>query len=214
MENDICQVRLVWYWPEHVRRNEIGFAQIKQLVASKSNTTAYEFNLFLYAFLCPAKNLDLFISVKLTEEDSRKFDIIQKNLNAIEIFERAGLVIEKQLTNQWLEIRNVAARATARDEQRSLATLLFSGPSTAEQVATDLGISVNLVQRVMQSVQSVLKTAKPEDGCYQLETGTDTLSATLYLLRCTLGIDPIAVLEPIIEFSEKEPIPGEADNGN
>ncbi len=204
MQNNIGQVRLVWDWPGSIRRNEIGFGQIKQMVLSSNDTTPCQLNLFLYSFLCPAKNLDLLLTEALTVADAEKFESIQKNLNIIEHFERSGIVKRNQemVCKKWLEIRKVAARANARDEQRTLATLLFSGPSTTDEVAKDLGISVNLAQRIMRAVQSVLTTAMPEDGRYQLDTDTDSLSATLYLLKCTLGLDPTAVLSPIVGNAE------------
>ncbi len=201
MDNEVGQIQLVWDWPIKVRRNEIGFAQIKQRLLSRNNSIPYQLNFFLYAFLCPAKNLDLFLTVTLTTESLKKYDSIREKLNAIEKFERTGIVDSRQenVTSKWLEIRNVAARTTARDEQRTLATLLFSGPSTAEEIATDLGISVNLVKRVLQSIQSVLKTLKPGDEYCQLDTESDSLSATLYLLRSTLGLDPVAILKPMVD---------------
>ena len=92
------------------------------------------------------------------------------------------------------------ARKNARDEQRTLATLLFSGPSSAEEVATDLGMTANLASRMLRVLGPVVE--QTEQGRFVLRTDTDTLAVVLHLLRSTLGLDPILVLRRRISARE------------
>ena len=116
-------------------------------------------------------------------------------------FERdATRLRETGLRTIYLAARNVATRKSARDEQRALATLLFSGPSTAEQLAEDLGISKNLAERILRVLGAVIE--ERASGRFALRADTDTLAVVLQLLRGTLGLDPIRVLRRRIRSSE------------
>jgi hypothetical protein len=106
------------------------------------------------------------------------------------------------LESIYLAARNVVARKSARDEQRTLATLIFSGPSTTEQIAEDLGISENLAGRILRVLGAVVEGQA--SGRFALRAGTDTLAVVLQLIRSTLGLDPIRVLRRRIEAQKSE----------
>ena len=45
-----------------LRRNEAGFGTVKSMAERASVDNPLVLNAFLYAFLCPAKNFDLFLT--------------------------------------------------------------------------------------------------------------------------------------------------------
>jgi len=203
-------IRLVMNWDElgetaGLRRNEAGFGSIKTLAEKASSDQPLVINAFLYAFLCPAKNFDLFLNEDL---DTVADDVgsIWTKLNLLEDFERDGNAIsDPDLQRLYVAARNKLARKNARDEQRTLATLLFSGPSSTDQVAADLGISENLASRMFRVLGPVVE--QTEQGRYALRTDTDTLAVVLHLLRSTIGLDPIPVLRRRIAAQKKRMSP-------
>lgn len=197
-ETPTLKVSLVLGWGDlgtttGLRRNASGFGTIKDLAQSASPRDPLKLNAFLYAFLCPAKNFDLFLAENMSAIAVSVRDIDQK-IHQLSDFEREARTLPPQdLRETYLALRNVVARRTARDERRTLATLLFSGPSTAKQVADDLGIGENLVERVFRALAPVLE--RQGDERVALKEDTDTLATVLHLLRSTVGVDPLAVLQ-------------------
>lgn len=192
-----ADVELVLGWkdlnePAKFRRNEAGFGEIKKHVEQARPDGPLKLNAFLYAFLCAAKNLDLFLTEN-PEAISQEINTISENMDQLAEFERdARPMCNAALCQTYLELRKVVARPTARDERRTLATLLFSGTSTAEQIAEDLGISANLANRVLRALGPVLED--PDAKSFTLRADTDCLAVVLHLLRSTLGVDPVTVL--------------------
>lgn len=176
-----------------LRRNQAGFGRIKDLVTQAGSEKPLRLNAFFYAFLCPAKNFDLFLSEDFADI-SEPIHAIDDKLRELSAFEReARQPASKDLRKTYLELRPVIARPTARDERRTLATLLFSGPSTAAQVAKELGIPANLVLRIFLALDPVLYRRDAERVV--LRTDHNSLAVVLYLLRSTLGVDPLSVLK-------------------
>lgn len=175
-----------------LRRNQAGFTTIKAMAEEATAENPLTLNAFLYAFLCPAKNFDLFLRENLQAITS-DIQSITERMKEIEAFERDAASLNDGLRMTYLAARNVVARRSARDERRTLATLLFSGPSTARQIAEDLGIAEGLAVRTLRTLASVLK--QQPGGQVVLRSDPDTLAVVLHLLRSTLGIDPIRVLE-------------------
>ena len=198
---DKDDVSLVLGWHDlgesaDLRRNTAGLGTIKSLAEQANSEKPLVINAFLYAFLCPAKNFDLFLNENI-DEISSGVASIEKKMNSLADFEREATGLrEASLRDVYLASRNVAARKSARDEQRTLATLLFSGPSTTEQIAEDLGISENLAGRVLRVLGSVVEE---QAGRFTLRADLDTLAVVLQLLRSTLGLDPIRILRRRIE---------------
>lgn len=185
------------------RRNSVGFGQLKEDArAAAESGTALRVNAFLYAFLCPAKNFDLFLQENF-DAVAGQVDRIQEAMLALQHFERTGDDgLDSHLRSTYLALRRVVARRSARDERRTLATLLFSGPSTPEQISQDLGITVNLVERTLLALALVVDVS--EDGTHVLNSEPESLAVVLQLLQSTLGFDPIRVLKRRIEARESE----------
>ena len=206
-EPDEDDVGLVLGWHDldesaGLRRNTAGFSTIKSLAEQANSEKPLVINAFLYAFLCPAKNFDLFLKENV---DTISSDVarIEKKMKSLADFEREATSLrEAGLRKIYLAARNIAARKSARDEQRTLATLLFSGPSTAKEIAQDLDISENLAGRILRVLGSVAEEQDP--GRFTLRADTDTLAVVLQLLRSTLGLDPIRVLRRRIEARKLE----------
>lgn len=190
-------------WPNSLRRNETGFSTIKNLVATQPCEHPYRINAFLYASLCTGKNLDLFLEEDLSEIKPALAQIAD-GMEKIEELEREGAVnISTSLRDQWLAIRKIAARANVRDELRVLSTLLFSGPSQIEEIATDLGISANLVERILQAIEPVLASPVSSVSTHGLSTDTNSLTVVIYLLKTTLGIDPAGILQRRLSIKKR-----------
>ncbi len=185
-----------------LRRNEAGFGTVKSMAERASVDNPLVLNAFLYAFLCPAKNFDLFLT-ESTAAISSDIQEISAKIESLSEFERDAVDQPPAgLRETYLVLRNVVARRTARDERRTLATLLFSGPSTSAQIANDLGIGPGLAERVLRALAPVLE--RHDGDAYALRTDTDTLAAVLHLLRSTLGVDPLGVLQRRIAAQSAE----------
>ena len=180
-----------------LRRNDAGFGDIKKRVTQTDGEKPLKLNAFFYAFLFPAKNFDLFLSEDFKAVE-KAIGEIEKKIRQLLEFERTACDdTPTALRNSYLALREVIGRGTARDERRTLATLLFSGPSTAEQVARELGITANLVDRMFLALSPVLESSGEQSVA--LRADTNSLAVVLYLLRSTLGVDPIAVLRRRID---------------
>ncbi len=207
-------VRLSLTWddgPEirFLARERIDFAQLQEkLVGVARQNGRLPLNMFFYAGICPAKNLDLIIDEDFSGVD-HVIDEVQAGMRQLERFERGhGRLRDHRLRSIYLGLRRAAARGTARDERRALASLLFRGPSTTRQIASDLSIHDCQAVRVLEALGDALdRRPAPDQGdpsneeVWSLRTDSPTLAAVLYLLRCTLGLDPIAVLGRLRETS-------------
>lgn len=242
MNTDIT-LRLNWRGlgaTEKLRRSGTGFDKVKEMVTDHTSG-AMPFNAFLYTFLCSAKNFDLFLRDNVEVLDA-EVKTLEELMSKLELFEREGKIVDeladecprrydqtessaprtpttptRQLRKTYLELRAIAVRPSARDEQRTLATLLFSGPSTAAQIEADLGISKNLADRMLRALEAVVEkdgeeqkstapsaTAETEKrSVFRLREEPEKLAVVLYLLRYTLGIDPIGVLRRRINADAK-----------
>jgi hypothetical protein len=185
------------------RRNTSGFNPIKRFVGALTQVeergvgpVTCRINAIAYALLKGAKNFDLLLPEdRDTNGPFREVLPSWKHqIAALERFERDGDDrLDPWLRERYLESRPVMARASARDEQRSLAALLLSGPSTREEITQDLGLSYDLSQRVMAPfVSSGIVEASKQEGCYTI--AHRALPLVLFLLRETIGIDPLTIL--------------------
>ena len=154
---DEAHVELVMDWhglteTAALRRTTTGFSTIKELVAKADGDQPIKINAFLYASLCSAKNFDLFLKDDV-DAISDDLDDIDRKMGLLENFEREAIPTgSPKLKETYLAVRPLAIRRSARDEQRTLAILLFNGPSTTEQIASELGISSNLAERAGRSL--------------------------------------------------------------
>lgn len=203
--SDEAHVDLVMGWMDlgetaELRRNSTGFSTIKELAANAAREQPIKINAFFYASLCPAKNFDLFLeeNVEAIKDGVAEID---KKMDLLENFEREAIPTGSgSLEKTYLAIRNVAARPNARDEQRTMAVFLFNGPSTIEQIASELGISANLAERVCRALKPALD--ETDDKAFVLKADTDVLAVVTYLVRITLGLDPMSVLKRRIEVRD------------
>ena len=193
-------ITLVIDWPtlangESLRRNTTGFGTIKNLIAASRDNEPLEINAFLYAFLVSAKNINLFLKAN-DERTKAPIQTICDKMNAIARLEREGTKPEDDsLLRIYKRTRLIAARPNTRDEQRTLATLLFSGPSTPEQIEADLGIDKNLVARIFRALSPLIEQTEADSNRFVLRSDHNSLAVTLYLLQYTLGLEPVRVLQ-------------------
>ncbi len=159
-----------------------------------------ELDVFAYTFLKGAKNIDFFLPEQL-DVDRGDSDLF-RNRNAwhrrqvrqLERLERRGSRsgLPETESAAYCALRRILTRASARDERRALAALLVSGPSTVEQISKDLGLSYTLGPRILPTLKGIGALDRRND---QYVIRMDALPRTVFLLRETLGIDLLEVLD-------------------
>lgn len=192
------------------RRRAGGFNEINAFIGGLlDKDTPFdgecEINLFAYAFLKHAKNYDFF-----TRFDQQNLNDIQQVIDdlslkiaQLEDFERLGTPLPSEMTNTlkapYLKLRAIAARPAARDEQRTLACLLINGPSTAKDIKLDLDLNFALDLRVMGALvgTGTVVELKNCDNELVYSLNTQTLPIVIFLVRETIGLDVIDLLNNI-----------------
>ena len=182
------------------RKSTTGFKPIKQFVAALANNSETRtldcyIDVFAYSFLKGAKNFDLLLL--FDRDKNREFiETYKKCLDKVamlENFERFGQCINDDLQNQYLALRKIISRVTARDEIRTLATLLVSGPSTLKEVSEDLGLNYTLSQRTIGVFKDIEVLEERDKQKYAI--ATEALPVVIFCLRETIGIDLLSNLD-------------------
>jgi hypothetical protein len=190
------------------RRRTGHFSAIKkfvtaseQVIDSTLRPIFYEIDAFSYAFLKGAKNLDTILreSKKTTQPFRQNLPDWIKAIKSLEEFEREGIMPNKpHLAEHYLELRRVIAPASARDERRTLTTLLVSGPSTSEEISNDLAMPYGLSDRLLPMLAQIgVVQGRKEQGLYRYALTIEALPCVLFGLRETMGIDLLAVLSGV-----------------
>jgi hypothetical protein len=168
-----------------------------------------EIDLFAYAFLAGAKNFDLLLP--LVSTNNITLAQIQADcteaLRALEDFERTGALptdLSELDAQQYLAIRKVVSRPSARDELRTLATLLISGPSAASDLVRELGIHYSLASQVLGLFESIgIFTRWNEDPGMAKESifviDKVAIPLVVFCLRETLGLDLLSNLSALVD---------------
>ena len=159
------------------RKSTQGFQAIKKfvgaliLIENKNSLSCY-IDAFAYSFLKRAKNFDWLLP--FDSEQNKEFIKTYKEwseiIKKLENFERFGQNIPQKLAKQYLALRKVVSRLSVRDEIRTLAILLVSGPSTLEQVSEELGLNYNLGQRTVGVFENISVVEKRERRMYAIAT--------------------------------------------
>ena len=185
------------------RRRANDFSRIKTFMGTlhevvrahpELGTIHCEIDAFAYAFLQGAKNFDFLLpesrnQTGLFRQKSRQW---RRDIVALERFERDGRPLGARYETAYLDLRRIVARKSARDERRTLATLLVSGPSTLDEVKTDLGLSYDLAGRILTTLQSIDVLVCPAER-YRITL--DALPRVVFCLREVMGFDLLAVLD-------------------
>lgn len=192
------------------RRHTDGFQPIKTFVGALAalpgdenrKSLICQIDVFAYGFLKGAKNLDLLLP--LDERANIAFrETLAKwsnTLAALEQFERLGKPLPANggvSAEQYLALREIVSRRSASDERRVLATLLVSGPSTTDQIKTDLGLNYSLGQRtlaVLEDIEVIERRAGDSPAGSVFAITESALPLTVFGLRETLGLDLLSAL--------------------
>ncbi len=183
------------------RRVSGGFDPIKRFLGAlvsdpSSRDLMCHIDVFAYAFLKNAKNMDLSLpeSAKGSADFRGNCEVPwQETLSQLERFERLGDPIEPKTRTHYLALRKIALRKSARDEWRAMASLIFSGPASMEEISAELGLNYTLGPRLLkpfidcEAVQVNLATQQ-----YMIEEAS--IPFVLYFLRELLGLDPLGGL--------------------
>ncbi|MFT4924432.1 MAG: hypothetical protein ACI8WB_000510 [Phenylobacterium sp.] len=185
------------------RRRVEGFDDVNQFIGAmteiefaENGHPVCEINIFAYAFLKHAKNYDFFIGIQKDSYTAVKVELEKwtESVQALANFERLGTKLsgeDSKLKDNYLALRSIVGRPSARDEQRTLACLLIAGPSTGEEIKLDLGLNYTLNQRIMAALQAT-NTVVEKDGHYALNQ--DTLPIVLFLVRETIGLNVLSMM--------------------
>ncbi|MEO1447766.1 MAG: hypothetical protein AAFV46_16330, partial [Cyanobacteria bacterium J06635_11] len=200
------------------RQTTSGMRPIRQLIGELSylptipvlpSPLPCEIDLFAYAFLAGAKNFDLLLP--LTGNNIEIAHIrtdCNSALQALENFERTGTLphnLDELDAQQYLAIRRIISRPSARDELRTLATLLVSGPSTAPDLVRELGINESLAQRMLGLFESIgIFTRWGEEPDSQRREPVFVINKVaiplvIFCLRETLGLDLLSNLSALMD---------------
>lgn len=187
------------------RRRTGGSRPVRQLVGSLASlpddadepgTIVCEIDAFAYGFLAGAKNLDLVLPCK--ERNTVFWSTHEgwvRTWTALADFERVGQPLPPDCAisaEQYLSLRAIVVRPSARDERRSLATLLVSGPSARSELVADLGVSENLIRRILAALRATGVIECRAGNRYAIVPGT--LPLVTFALRETMGLNPLGKL--------------------
>ncbi len=148
---------------------------------------------FAYAFLKSAKNLDFVLPRRTGGDDD--FKRIRTSwdatIDALERFERRGETLPDDTVEpaRYLGIREIVTRPSARDELRALTVLLTSGPSTLEEISSDLGLNHTLGQRTLAAYEQAPVAVIERRPGETFSIVADALPLVVFCLRETMGID-------------------------
>ena len=189
------------------RRRAGAFSDIKRFVGGLSELVVSnpslgvvrcEIDVFAYAFLKSAKNFDFFLpeNQEKTGLFRDTYPKLQKELAALESFERQGKIITAIDTKAYLDLRRIVSRKSARDERRTLATLLVSGPSTKKEIKDDLGLPYGLSERILPTFKNigVVKSEVVDSENNRYVIREEALPRVIFCLREKNGIDLLETL--------------------
>ena len=194
------EVTEIYQLEQLFRKSTKGFQPIKQFVGAlislevKKSLNCH-IDVFAYCFLKQAKNFDLLLPFdrKQNEEFWQKYQKWSEIIIKLEKFERLGQNCPEKLAKQYLALRKVVSRPSVRDEIKTLATLLVSGPSTLEQVSEDLGLRYTLGQRTISVFENISVVKIRAGGIYVI--ATEALPVVVFCLRETCGLDWLGNLD-------------------
>ncbi len=112
-----------------------------------------------------------------------------------ENFERLGKPIAKEASisaDQYLALRRIVSRSSARDERRTLATLMVSGPSSMDDISQDLGLNYSLGQRAVAAFLEIGVVQRRSGEIFAV--AESALPLTTFGLRESMGLDLLNVL--------------------
>jgi hypothetical protein len=185
------------------RRRTDGFGKLKKFIGellhlpaqeNSMNIIVCEIDAFAYAFLKGAKNFDFLLP--LAKEPNPEFDAycrtIHETIDQLKGFERRGRPISSEMKGKYMALRSIVMRKSARDECRSLATLLISGPSTLDDIKYDLGLNYSLSQRTLAVFENCGVVERRNNGTFCIQK--TALPVVVFSLREAMGIDLLAAL--------------------
>lgn len=183
------------------RRRRKAFLPLRQFIGALTSLPAPKalsepvvcrIDVFAYAFLKMAKNLDFLVPRRLdgTDELSSVRTAWAEAILALEDFERTGEPLPAGIgitARRYLSLRDIISRSAARDELRSLVVLLTSGPSTLSEISIDLGLNHTLGQRTLSAYQQIGILETRPGGVLSIEN--KALPLVVFCLREKIGID-------------------------
>lgn len=197
----------IYQFEQLFRNRNQGFQPIKKFVGvltsiEAQNSLGCHIDVFAYSFLKGAKNFDLLLPFDREQNNDfrEKYQEWESIIRKLENFERFGRDTPQKLAKQYLALRKVVSRLSVRDEIKTLATLLVSGPSTLKQVSQDLGLNYTLGQRTVGVFENISVVEKRNQEIYAI--ATEALPVVIFCLRETVGLDLLSNLKDCLNFAD------------
>ncbi len=195
-----------------LRRRKNGFSEINRFTATLlkimdrlDNFKGCRMDIFAFAFLKYAKNYDLFMVASPANVAHLQGTVTdwKEIVQALEDFERLGQDLAPKYSHFkdiYLKLRSAVSRPSARDEQRTLAVLLGSGPSTLDEISIDLGLHYSLNQRIITTLQNTgAIESRDVNGGPQYFIKETALPVVLFLTRELIGLDFLTMAASLTE---------------
>mgnify|MGYP001040311898 CR=1 FL=1 len=187
------QISDIYHLDQLFRKNTRGFKPLKNFVATLSEIESdrdltCHIDVFAYSFLKQAKNFDWILPFEV--KNNKEFIETIRNwlgiIRQLENFERFGHDLPQPLANKYLALRQIISRLSVRDEIRTLAILLISGPSTLKEISEDLGLHYSMGVRSI-AVFTNIDIVKQSGQIYYI--GPEYLPIVIFCIRETVGLD-------------------------
>ncbi len=183
------------------RRRTGGFEKIKRFISTLAalphpaklpDPLICRIDAFAYFFLRGAKNLDhlLPLGAAINAGFRETHKAWSRTIAALENFERVGKPLTEDTSisaDQYLALRGIVSRLSARDERRALATLMVSGPSSIDEISQDLGLNYSLSQRTVAIFLEIGVVERRSGEVFAI--AESSLPLTAFSLRETMGLD-------------------------
>ncbi|MBQ4812493.1 hypothetical protein J8M20_14140 [Pseudoalteromonas luteoviolacea] len=178
------------------KRYEAGFGPIKdfllglKLISNRDGVSIkVRVNIFIFAFLAHAKNLDLMFHTEIKTKHKSRFLTWQKAINSLVLFESKGREVnceQKVLVAPYLKLRKILERDSARNELALLALLTFSCPMQEKEILKVLGGSDSGLKALLFTLQD---TGVVTVSCGLVTIEQVYIPIAVFFVRAKLGVD-------------------------
>ncbi|KZN62190.1 hypothetical protein [Pseudoalteromonas luteoviolacea] len=180
------------------KRYEAGFGPIKdfllglKLISNQNDVVIkIRVNIFVFAFLAHAKNLDLMFHTEIAAMHKSRFLSWQNAIHNLVLFESKGRIItceQKVLVKPYLKLRKILERDSTRNELALLALLTFSCPMHEKEILKVLGGSDSALKALLFTL---LDTGVVTISCGLVTIEQMYIPIAVFFVRAKLGVDLI-----------------------
>ncbi|KZN32793.1 hypothetical protein [Pseudoalteromonas luteoviolacea] len=182
------------------KRYEAGFGPIKDFLLGlkfisnhRGGNIKVRVNIFVFAFLAHAKNLDLMFCTEVSANHKGRFLSWQNTIDGLVLFELKGRTITNDrigLAEPYLKLRKILERDSTRNELALLALLTFSSPMQEEEILKVLGGSHSGLKALLFTL---LDTGVVTKSFGLVTINEKYIPIAVFFVRAKLGVDLMAL---------------------